>query len=165
MLWSLERVQQGAGVWADVVVFMDGLVQVHRLSVNMDLHTAAVGCWHQCGHQRNIWEEKWKRHSDYFSSRIDSSGVSSVTTTMQNSMIQHVESVGLSGKKQNIFDNRHGISHQAFGGSLMKKINSLLCFLAGLGTVWDPTWLTQLAVTAEVTTMSHTSPDNKVSHS
>lgn len=53
--WSLVRVQQGAGVWADVVVFMDSLVQVQRLSINTDPHAAAVGRWHQRGHQRNIW--------------------------------------------------------------------------------------------------------------
>jgi len=58
--WSLVRVQQGAGVWADVVVFVDGLVQVQRLSVNTDLHTAAVGRRHQSGHQRNIWGSKRK---------------------------------------------------------------------------------------------------------
>lgn len=53
-LWSLERVQQGAGVGADVVVFVDGLVQIHRLAVNADVHAAAVGGRHQRGHQRNI---------------------------------------------------------------------------------------------------------------
>lgn len=51
---SLERVQQGAGVGADVVVFVDGPVQVHGLAVNEDVHAAAVGGRHQCGHQRNI---------------------------------------------------------------------------------------------------------------
>lgn len=51
---SLVGVQQGAGVRADVVMFVDGPVQVQRLSVNTDLHAAAVGCRHQRGHQRNI---------------------------------------------------------------------------------------------------------------
>lgn len=54
MLLSLQRVQQGAGVRANVVVFVDGPVQVHRMSVNVDLHAAAVGRRHQCGHQGNI---------------------------------------------------------------------------------------------------------------
>lgn len=40
---SLVGVQQGAGVGADVVVFVGGLVQIQRLSVHTDLHTAAVG--------------------------------------------------------------------------------------------------------------------------
>lgn len=53
-LWSLERVHQGAGVGADVVVFVDGLVQIYGLAVNADVHAAAEGSRHQCGHQRNI---------------------------------------------------------------------------------------------------------------
>lgn len=52
--WSLERVQQGAGVGADVIVFVDSLVQIYWLAVNADVHAAAVGGRHQCGHQRNI---------------------------------------------------------------------------------------------------------------
>lgn len=55
-LWSLERVQQGARVGADVIVFVDSLVQVYRVAVNADVHAAAVGGRHQCGHQRNICE-------------------------------------------------------------------------------------------------------------
>lgn len=51
---SLVRVQQGAGVRADVVVFVDGLVQVQRLSVHADLHAAYVGRRHQSGHQWNV---------------------------------------------------------------------------------------------------------------
>lgn len=53
-LWSLEGVQQGAGVGADVVVFVDGLIQVQGLSVDIDIHTAPVGRRHQRGNQRNI---------------------------------------------------------------------------------------------------------------
>lgn len=55
-LWSLERVQQGARVGADVIVFVDSLVQVYRVAVNADVHAATVGGRHQCGHQRNICE-------------------------------------------------------------------------------------------------------------
>lgn len=53
-LWSLERVQQGAGVGADVVVLVDGLVQIYGLAVDADVHAAAVGRRHQRGHQRNV---------------------------------------------------------------------------------------------------------------
>lgn len=51
---SLERVQQGAGVGADVVVFVDSLVQIYGLAVHAHVHASAVGGRHQCGHQRNI---------------------------------------------------------------------------------------------------------------
>lgn len=51
---SLVRVQQRAGVRTDVVVFVDGLIQVQGLFVHTDLHTAAVGRRHQGGDQRNI---------------------------------------------------------------------------------------------------------------
>lgn len=47
---SLERVQQGAGVGADVS-FLDGLVEVQRLLVDEDLHAAAVRRRDQRGHQ------------------------------------------------------------------------------------------------------------------
>lgn len=49
---SLERVQQGAGVRADVS-FLDGLVEVQRLLVDEDLHAAAVRRRDQGGHQRD----------------------------------------------------------------------------------------------------------------
>ena len=55
---SLARVQQRARVWADVIVFVYGLVQVHRQPTDTDLHAAAVGRWHQGGHQWNIWGER-----------------------------------------------------------------------------------------------------------
>lgn len=40
---SLEGVQQGAGVGANVIVLVDCLVQVQRLAVDADLHTSTVG--------------------------------------------------------------------------------------------------------------------------
>lgn len=49
---SLESVQQGAGVRADVS-FLDGLVKVQRLLVDEDLHAAAVRRGDQSGHQRD----------------------------------------------------------------------------------------------------------------
>lgn len=67
--WSLVF-QQRAGVWADVIVFIDGLVQVQRLPIYTDLHTAAVGSWHQCGDQRNIWGEKWQ-HDKHVNQKSD----------------------------------------------------------------------------------------------
>lgn len=53
-LRSLGRVQQGAGVGADVVVFVDGLVQIDGLAVDEDVHAAAVEGRHQGGRQRNV---------------------------------------------------------------------------------------------------------------
>lgn len=60
-LLLLLRVHQGAGVRADVVVFVLGLVHVQQPTVDPHVHAARVEGRHRSGHQRDICTNKQHR--------------------------------------------------------------------------------------------------------